>query len=96
MSPSRGGEQLELELERSGGFAGLFLRASFQYSELSESERGAVELCFEHWPGSDPGAGQPDRFCYRLDLAERTALVPEAHWPQALNALLTALRPAPG
>ncbi len=94
MTQSQGGEQLRLE--RSGGFAGLLLRASFPYSQLSESERGAVKLCFERWPGSEPGAGQPDRFCYRLELAERSALVPEAHWPEALQALLTALRPTPG
>ncbi len=91
---SPGGEQLRLE--RSGGFAGLLLRASFQYSELSESERGAVELCFERWPGRDPAAGQPDRFCYHLELAERSALVPEVDWPEALQALLTALRPTAG
>ncbi|MBJ7602490.1 MAG: hypothetical protein JF888_04745 [Candidatus Dormibacteraeota bacterium] len=94
MTESQGGKQLRLE--RSGGFAGLLLRASFQYSQLSEAERGAVEQCFQRWPGSDPAAGQPDRFSYRLELAERSALVPEAHWPEALKALLTALRPTAG
>ncbi|MDQ6899615.1 MAG: hypothetical protein M3072_08920 [Candidatus Dormibacteraeota bacterium] len=86
----------QLRLERSGGFAGFVLQATFQYSQLSEAQREAVELCFQRWPGSDPVAGQPDRFCYRLDLADRSALVSELHWPEALKALLTALRPTAG
>lgn len=85
----------ELLLERSGGFAGLVLRASFSFSELSSPERNAVKACFERWPGKTPSVGEPDRFCFRLELAERTAVVPEAHWPGSLKRLLADLRPGP-
>jgi emfourin len=63
---------VEVELERSGGFAGLSVRGSVSEEELSPAELEAlVELVrrFEAAP-PDPRQAAPDRFQYSLVLRQ--------------------------
>jgi hypothetical protein len=80
-----------LEIERSGGFGGLTLRASVPLAQLSPRERAAVEECLRH--PSAPPAG-PDRFVYRLRVRGREADVQEDRLPAELEALLDRLTTA--
>ena len=82
-------ESQELLLERSGGLAGLTLRARIPMRELTEEQRAAVDECLSRPPYTGPG--QPDRFQYRLALGERDATVPEDGLPSALKPLLSRL-----
>jgi hypothetical protein len=92
MPPHRSSDQV-LELERSGGFAGLTLRASVPLSELTEEQLAALEECLSQTPRRNPraGPGAPDRFQYRLRLGEREAVLPEDALPSALRPLLGRL-----
>lgn len=77
-----------LQIERSGGFGGLTLRASIPLVELNPQEREALELCFE---APDVPPSGPDRFVYRLRLADREAVVQEDRVPPALEPLFGRL-----
>jgi hypothetical protein len=87
MQPS--GEDPDLELERSGGFAGLTLRAVVPASQLTPDQREAVQESFER---TRPRQRQPDRFEYRLRLGRREVVLAEQDLPAALRPLLSRLR----
>lgn len=78
-----------LEVERSGGFAGLTVRASVALAELSPGERAALEECFRLGPAPPSG---PDRFVYRFRLGGRQAEVQEDQVPAGLASLIDRLR----
>lgn len=85
MTPAAGER---LEIERSGGFGGLTLRASIPLAELGPREREAVEECFAH-PSAPPSG--PDRFVYRLRMGDRAVDVQEDRVPDELQPLLDRL-----
>jgi len=81
----------KLELERSGGFAGMTLHASVPMAQLSPQEQAAVDQLVKGRNGwSGPPSG-PDRFVYRLTLHGREALVQEDQVPNTLRPLLDRL-----
>ncbi len=79
------GQTDALIVERSGGFAGLTMRASLPVLELSPQELAALDDCLGK-PAEPPGG--PDRFVYRLRLGDREAIVQEEQLPPALRPLL--------
>jgi hypothetical protein len=80
-----------LEVERSGGFGGLTLRASVPLAQLSPRELAAVEQCLRH-PSAPPSG--PDRFVYRLRVRGHEADVQEDQVPVELQPLLDRLTSA--
>jgi hypothetical protein len=84
----RAGDGETLEVERSGGFGGLTLRASIPLTQLTPRELAAVEQCLRHPPAPPSG---PDRFVYRLRVDGREADVQEDQVPVELQALLDRL-----
>ncbi len=77
-----------LDIERSGGFAGLTLHASVPLADLGPRERAAVEECFAHPPAPPSGA---DRFVYRFRMHGRETAVQEDRLPEGLQPLLDRL-----
>lgn len=77
-----------LELERSGGFAGMTMHASVPLANLDRKEEAAVEELLRTSPRPPSG---PDRFVYRLMMRGREAFVQEDQVPQALKPLLDRL-----
>jgi hypothetical protein len=82
----------QLYLERSGGFAGVTMSASFDPTALSSEQRAAVEACLGSWPRPVESTA-PDRFVYRFELGSRQAFVPEDALPGSLRPLLRRLSP---
>ena len=78
----------KLDVERSGGFAGLTRRASIPLAELEPREMAAVEECFHR--GSTPPSGA-DRFVYRFRMHGRETVVQEDRMPEELQRLLDRL-----
>ena len=83
--PEAGGR---LEVERSGGLAGLRLHAIVRLVELSPEERRALDQALESGAARPSG---PDRFVYRLRVGEREAVVQEDRLPPALGPLVRRL-----
>ena len=81
----------DLVVERSGGFAGLKMRAVVPSAELTPEQRAAVEECLSR---PRPGPGLPDRFQYHLALGGREVIVPEQELPPVLQPLLKRLEVA--
>ena len=79
----------ELELERSGGFAGLTLRALVPFAELSPPQRDAVQDCLAR---PTPSRQRPDRFQFQLRVGDREAVIEEEDLPAVLRPLLGRLR----
>jgi hypothetical protein len=79
----------ELELERSGGFAGLTLRALVPLAELSRPQRAAVQDCLARPPA---GRQEPDRFQYQMRLGDRETVLGEEEVPAVLRPLLSRLK----
>jgi hypothetical protein len=77
-----------LEVERSGGFGGLTVRASVPLEELTPEQLAALEECYGRGPA--PPAG-PDRFVYRFRQGGREAEVQEDRVPADLAPLLDRL-----
>jgi hypothetical protein len=84
----RSAEGPELELERSGGFGGLTLRAVVPFSRLTPAERDAVQASLSSPPHR---RHRPDRFEYRLRLGGREAVIEEEDLPSVLRPLLRRL-----
>jgi hypothetical protein len=84
----RSAEGDQLELERSGGFAGLTLRALVPFEELSQPQRAAVDDSLSRPPRRSP---QPDRFQYQLRVGERRVVLEEDDFPAVLRPLLRRL-----
>jgi hypothetical protein len=84
----RSDEGDQLELERSGGFAGLTLRALVPFEELSQPQRAAVDDSLSSPPRRHP---QPDRFQYQLRVGERRVVLEEDDFPAVLRPLLRRL-----
>jgi hypothetical protein len=84
----RSDEGDQLELERSGGFAGLTLRALVPFEELSQPQRAAVDDSLSSPPRRRP---QPDRFQYQLRVGERRVVLEEDDFPAVLRPLLRRL-----
>ena len=84
----RSDEGDQLELERSGGFAGLTLRALVPFEELSQPQRAAVDDSLSSPPPRRP---QPDRFQYQLRVGERRVVLEEDDFPAVLRPLLRRL-----
>ncbi len=82
------GSEEQLEVERSGGFAGLTLRASVPLAGLEPRERAAIEQRLGRPP---PPPSGPDRFVYRFRLHGRDAVVQEEMLPAELLPLLDRL-----
>jgi len=82
------GEEEQLDVERSGGFAGRTLRASIPVSALEPRERTAIEQRLGRPPSPPSG---PDRFVYRFRLHGREAVVQEDMVPAELQPLLDRL-----
>lgn len=78
----------ELEVERSGGFGGLTLRASVPVAALETRERAAIEQRLDRAPAPPSG---PDRFVYRFRMHGREAVVQEDAVPVELQPLLDRL-----
>jgi emfourin len=57
-----------IELERTGGFANIPLRASVPVSALSPDERAGIDALHAHQPADQPVAGAPDRYQYDLTI----------------------------
>ena len=88
MTP-RSAEAGDLELERSGGFAGLTLRALVPFAELSQPQRAAVQDCLAR---QSPSSQRPDRFQFQLRVGDRETVVEEEDLPPVLRPLLGRLR----
>jgi hypothetical protein len=84
----RSDEGDQLELERSGGFTGLTLRALVPFEELSQPQRAAVDDSLSSPPPRRP---QPDRFQYQLRVGERRVVLEEDDFPAVLRPLLRRL-----
>ena len=82
------GTDEQLEVERSGGFGGLRLRASVPLSTLEPRERTAIEHLLGRPPSAPSG---PDRFVYRFRMHGRQAVVQEDRVPAELQPLLDHL-----
>jgi len=82
------GEEDQLDVERSGGFGGLTLRASVPLAELESGERAAIEQRLDRPPSAPSG---PDRFVYRFRMHGREAVVQEDMVPAELQRLLDRL-----
>ncbi len=91
-----------LWIERSGGIAGLTLRASISIEELTDRERRAVRRCLaaeaggslrhrRRAGGAPPSPAGPDRFVYRLSLGGQEAVVGEDRVRGDLRRLLERL-----
>lgn len=78
-----------LELERSGGFAGLTLRTVVPASQLTAAQLAALRESFERPPHRPP---QPDRFEYRLRLGAKEVVLSEQDLPPELLPLLRRLQ----
>jgi hypothetical protein len=55
-----------IELERTGGFANVPVRASVPMSALAPEERAGVDALREYQPADQPVAGAPDRYQYDI------------------------------
>lgn len=88
MTEGAAGSEDQLDVERSGGFGGLTLRASVPVESLEPRERAAIEHCLGRPPASPSG---PDRFVYRFRLHGREAVVQEDRVPDELQPLLDRL-----
>jgi hypothetical protein len=77
-----------LELERSGGFAGMTMHASIPVANLDRQEQAAVEELLRSRPRPPSG---PDRFVYRLTMRGQEGFVQEDQVPQALKPLFDRL-----
>jgi hypothetical protein len=78
----------ELQLERSGGFAGLTLRTVVPVSQLTLAQRQALRRILSKPP---PRREKPDRFEYRLRSGGREVVVAEQDLPPVLRPLLSRL-----
>jgi hypothetical protein len=85
----RSAEGDELELERSGGFAGLTLRALVPFAELSPPQRAAVEEALSRPSSSEQ---RPDRFQFQLRLGDQETVLEEEDLPAVLRPLLGRLQ----
>ncbi|HYW26872.1 MAG TPA: protealysin inhibitor emfourin [Terriglobales bacterium] len=88
MSEGAAGAEDNLEVERSGGFGGLTVRASVPVAELESPERAAIEQRLGRAPSAPSG---PDRFVYRFRMHGREAVVQEDLLPAELQPLLDRL-----
>ena len=79
-----------IAFERHGGFGGVVLRTTFTSSELSEPEAEAI-AAVQQESASTPGAPQPDRFEYHLDLPTGRVVLGEEDLPDTLRPLVTRL-----
>jgi hypothetical protein len=86
MQPSAEGR--DLELERSGGFAGLTLRTVVPMSQLNLAQQRALRRVLSRPP---PRREKPDRFEYRLRFGGREVVVAEQDLPSDLRPLLSRL-----
>ncbi len=82
------GDEESLQVERSGGFGGLTLRASVPLATLAPGERTAIEERLGSPPTAPSG---PDRFVYRFRMHGREAVVQEDLVPDDLQPLLDRL-----
>ncbi len=82
------GAEENLQVERSGGFAGLTRRATVPVSALAPGERAAIEQQLGSPPTPPSG---PDRFVYRFRMHGREAVVQEDRVPDELQPLLDRL-----
>ena len=57
-----------IELERTGGFANIPVRASVPLTALSPDEQAGIDALHEHQPADQPVAGAPDRYQYDLTI----------------------------
>jgi len=78
----------DLELERSGGFAGLTLRTVVPLSQLTPAQLEALRQSLSRPP---PRRRHPDRFEYRLRSGGREAVLAEQDLPPVLRPLLSRL-----
>ena len=88
MSEGAAGAEDNLEVERSGGFGGLTLRARVPLADLESGERAAIEQRLGRAPSAPSG---PDRFVYRFRMHGREAVVQEDLLPAELQPLLDRL-----
>jgi hypothetical protein len=88
LSEGAAGAEDNLDVERSGGFGGLTLRASIPVSALESRERAAIEQRLGRPPSAPSG---PDRFVYRFRIHGREAVVQEDLVPAELQPLLDRL-----
>ena len=93
--------RLQIEFERSGGFAGVALRKSVDAGDLPPAEaeelRALVERALPELAETSrgPGPGRPDRFQYDLTVAlddrRYQMTVGEADLPESLRPLVDKL-----
>lgn len=94
--------RLQIEFERSGGFAGVALRKSVDAGDLPQAEadelrnlveRADIPALAERSPG--PGPGRPDRFQYdltvTLDDRRYQVTMGETDLPESLRPLVDKL-----
>jgi hypothetical protein len=89
---------LRIDVERSGGFAGLRIRGSVSGEQLAPADVEAIlDLVrrFEHEPGTPPSSREADRFQYdvtvREDARERHVTVFEGAIAPEERSLLARL-----
>jgi hypothetical protein len=78
----------DLQLERSGGFAGLTLRTVVPMSQLTPPQQRALKRILSRPP---PRREKPDRFEYRLRYGGREVVIAEQDLPRVLRPLLSRL-----
>jgi hypothetical protein len=88
MTRGAAGAEDNLDVERSGGFGGMTLRASIPLSALESRERAAIEQRLDRPPAPPSG---PDRFVYRFRMHGHEAVVQEDMLPAELKPLLDRL-----
>jgi hypothetical protein len=60
------GEPERIELERSGGYANIPMRATVSAAELGPEERAGVDALLAREAAGGAVAGEPDRFQYEV------------------------------
>lgn len=90
---------MRIELERSGGFAGLTLRAALDTSELAPPLAGGAEAALARLPWGDQAPTAPrgaDHYQYKLDVVDdaeqrRSVVLFEPDIPDELRPLIQQL-----
>lgn len=79
----------EIEVERTGGFAGLRARGTVRLVDLAEADRVRVEALLSG--KTKPSKPHPDEFIYRLSAGSLSVEAPERDVPQAIRAVVRNL-----
>ena len=85
---------MKITVTRSGGFAGLTRKWSATVTEEAETQQWRELLDQLPWDQYTSEPAEPDRFTYRVRIANRQAVVPEQRFTGVWQQLLDRVREA--